>query len=130
MIEEFNDWLKDNFENNYTSEHSIHLREHFDIANRGVDFYNDNNKSFEFKEVFTEKPRNQRFTLFKDQVKNSDFLIFSLNFKEFHVIDSQFLLNIYAFPRDISKIRIGLLRNISIYETNDIEELKQYVQKL
>ena len=122
--------LAEHYENNYRSGHSIHLVGHFEIANRGVDFYNDNNKSFEFKECFTDKIENQRFTIPLYQVYINDFFIFSLNCKEFHVIDSEFLREIYEFPRDLSKMRIGLLRKISIFETKDIEELKEYVRKL
>jgi len=129
-LKELNDWKKDNFENNYTSEHSTFLGKHFDISNRGVDFYNDNNIAFEFKECFTEKPKNQRFTLFKNQIEESDFFIFSLNFNEFHVVDSKFLRDSYEFRRGLSKIRYGTIRNISIFETNDIERLKDYVKKL
>ena len=123
-------WLEENYENNYTSEHSTYLGKHFDISNRGVDFYNDNNTSIEFKECFTDKLRNQRFTLLKNQIEESDFFIFSLNYEEFHVIDSEFLREIYKFPRNLSKIRFGLLRKISIFETNDIERLKDYVKAL
>lgn len=129
-LEKFDNWISENFENNYTSEHSTFLGKHFDIANRGVDFYNDNNTGIEFKECFTDKLRNQRFTLPKNQIENTDFFVFSLNHKEFHVIDSEFLRDSYEFRRDLSKIRYGTIRNISIFDTNDIEELKDYVKHL
>lgn len=118
------------YANNYKSAHSIFLQESFDISNRGVDFYNDNNISFEFKECFTDKIRNQFYKLPLSQVENTDFFIFSLNHKEFHVIDSLFLSKIFKFPNGKSNIRIGKIRKISIFETNDIEVLNEYLKNL
>lgn len=120
----------ENYENDYRSNHSIFLNEHFDIANRWIDTYNDNNVSFEFKECFSNEVRKQRFELKKYQVELTDYFIFNLNHQEFHVIDSQFLLDTYEFPKGRSRIRIGRLREISIFQTNDIEELKEYVKNL
>ena len=118
------------YSNNYRSEHSDFLQEKFSMANRGIDTYNDYNISFEFKECFTYKKRNQRYKLPLKQVKKTDFFVFCLNNNEFHVIDSLFLREIFKFPKGKSTIRIGKIREISIFETNNIDVLEKYIKNL
>ncbi|MBA7492432.1 hypothetical protein ES702_02982 [subsurface metagenome] len=118
------------YSDNYKSEHSEFLRDNFSIAGRGIDTYNDYNISFEFKECFTNKVKNQWYKLPLYQVKTTDFFVFCLNNNEFHVIDSLFLSKIYKFPKGKSNIRIGKVRKISIFTTNNIEVLEKYIKNL
>jgi len=126
-----------NYKNEYKSEHSIELGKYFSISNRGVDYYNDFNISFEFKESFAIDLKNIWFRCKKKQLINSDFFIFIIHSNyclnhEIHIIDSKFILDSYKFNtyNNRANLRIQTIRNISIYETNNLESLKEYITKI
>lgn len=126
-----------NYKNEYKSEHSIELQKYFLISNRSVDYYNDWNISFEFKESFIENIEKIWFKCSKRQLSNTDFFVFIIHSNyclnhEIHIIDSKFILDSYNFKtyKNRANLRINTIRNISIFETNNLESLKEYINEI
>jgi len=71
--------------------HSIFLNNYFNISKSGVDYYNQFNISFEFKETYG--IRFERFRISKKQLYESNYIVFSIQGKEFY-IQIIFFLNI------------------------------------
>jgi len=120
------------YENGYRSEHSLELRDYFPISNRGVDYYNPNNISIEFKECFSEKKEAQWFKVRKRQLEESKYVVFCLLNEEFYILRSSHLLKKYSFNTYGKRVnlRIDTIRKNSIFETNDYIELKEVIDKL
>jgi len=133
------------YEDGYSSEHSLFLQDHFDISNRGVDFYNSLNVSFEFKECWA-KPKYREFKISQKQLEESDFTIFCVYHnqnkkgkvrlrdlkKSFYVVENLFLLESYSFNTFGKRVnlRVTTIEKICSFETKNIEDLKKYVLKL
>jgi len=120
------------YDNNYRSEHSLFLQDKFNIFNRGVDYYNPFNLSFEFKECNSKKPKNQWYKVYEKQLRESKYHIFCLNNKEFYVHKSRFLLSKYSFKTygNRANIRINTIRKNYLYKTDNLNDLKKFVDNM
>ena len=137
MCEKLNCQIIKKYNGNYTSEHSIELQKYFNISKIGVDYYNDFNISFEFKESFAKDLDNIWFKCNKKQLIQSNFFVFIIHLNyclnhEIHIIDSKFILDSYKFNtyKIRANLRINTIRNISCFETDNLESLKEYINKI
>lgn len=105
---------------------------HFPISINGVDYYNPNNKGIEFKESFNLKKQNPCFKIPKKQLKETDFFVFSFHYSEYYVLRKSFFQDKYSFENKAKAChpRLNTIIRNSIFETSDIEELKEYLDKL
>lgn len=122
----------DNYNNNYRSEHSIHLNRRFKIGNRGVDHYNLNNVGFEFKESFAEDRENIFFRIPKKQLVESPFVVFSVHNEDFYIVRSSEFIMRYSFGTCWQRCcpRINVIKELSFYETNNLDNLEDFINRL
>ena len=120
------------YANGYRREHSDYLREIFDINPNGVDYYNDFNISFEFKESFMVKEKNIFYKVPEYQVKNSDFFIFCLKNRCYFLVDKREILNRYKFNtrEHNANIRLNIVKFLSTYNTVNVFVLKDFIDKI
>lgn len=121
-----------NYPNGYRSEHSMRLRQHFKISNRGVDWYNKHDVAFEFKESFRENNKEIKFKCPRHQLKESEFFVFCVRHREFYIIDSEFILNSYKFDNEADHcvLTLNMIKDISCYEEFDYNSLKDCLNNI
>ena len=123
-----------NFSKNYSNGccHSKYLNKIFDISNRGVDSYNDHNIGFEFKESFMENRDNVFFKVPEHQAKNSDYFVFCVGTSEYYLVPQRSILRRYDFKtkKKNANIRINIVKEMALYGTSDIMELKEIIDKI
>ena len=121
-----------NYNNGYRSEHSNYLNGRFSISNRGVDHYNLNNVSFEFKESFAKNREKIIFVIPKKQLEESSFIIFNVHNEEFYIVRSSEFLMRYSFKNYYKRCypRINIIKDLSFYETDNLDDLKNFMDKL
>lgn len=123
-----------NFSKNYSNGcyHSKYLNRVFDISNRGVDYYNDYNIGFEFKESFMVKNENIFFKVPEHQAKNSDYFVFCVDMTEYYLVPQRFILTNFNFKnkRKNANIRINTVRTMAIYRTSNVFDLKKHIDKV
>lgn len=123
-----------NFSKNYSNGcfHSKYLNEIFDISNRGVDYYNDHNVGFEFKESFMKKSKNIFFKVPEHQAKISDYFIFCVDTSRFYLVPSKFILMRYNFKTKMknANIRISTINKLATRIFVNISNLKEYMDKI
>ena len=113
--------------------HSKQLRNYFDISCIGIDWYNSNNISFEFKETFSNN--NIRKIIIKinnNQLDDSDYIIVCYKDLNFFVHKSNILKNKYKQNHNSNRTYIpyiSLTKNY-IYKTNNYIDLKNYLENL
>ena len=112
--------------------HSKYLNKIFDISNRGVDYYNDYNIGFEFKESFMENSKNIFFKVPEHQAKISDYFVFCVDTTEYYLVPQKFILEHYDFKtkKKNANIRISTVKKMALYGTDDIFELKEIIDKI
>jgi len=120
------------YDNGYKSEHSKQLRNKFNIDNRGVDWYNNNNVGFEFKESYAKDEKNIWFKLPKKQLEESHFTLISIHGKEFHIIRNSDVLDEYPFNtyKNRANIRVNSIRAKSIFNSFDLDKVEEFMKKL
>ena len=116
------------YKHNYSSEHSIFLKKHFDISSIGVDYYTSNNLAVEFKETFSDNP-NANFKISKNQLEISDLVVFCFKTNEFFVHSAKYLSRKYSIN---NKLNLAVIRHNSIkknylFKTNNYQSLKEYL---
>ncbi|KKM96848.1 hypothetical protein LCGC14_1173890 [marine sediment metagenome] len=121
-----------NYNNGYRSGHSNYLNGRFKIGNRGVDHYNLNNVSFEFKETFAKDIKKVSFRIPKKQLEESLFVVFSVHNREFYVVRSSEFLMKYFFRNRCKKCypTVNIVKDLSFYETNNLDDLEEFIDKL
>lgn len=121
-----------NYNNDYRSEHSNHLRKHFMISNRGVDYYNLNNVSFEFKESFIERRESIFFKIPKKQLDESSFIVFNVCNEEYYIVRSSEFLMRYSFKNCSERCcsRLNVVKNLSFYRTDNLNNLEKFINGL
>jgi len=115
-----------------TSNHSIYMQEEFNISNRSVDIYTDNNIGIEIKETFAKKRENQWFKVKKYQLEESDFILFSVNNEKFYILDCEDLLGLYNFKNKEEHccVRINTIKKHKLFKAKSYEELKKFLNNL
>ena len=123
-----------NFSKNYSNGccHSKYLNEIFDISNRGIDYYNNHNIGFEFKESFMKNPKNIFFKVPEHQAKISDFFVFCVGASEYYLVHNELLLSHFSFKtkKKNANIRISTVRGLAECTTSDIFKLKEYIDNI
>jgi len=122
----------DFYSNRYLREHSDNLRNHFDINRNGIDYHNLHNIAIEFKECFSEVYRQQFFKVPLVQVNLADFFIFCIKDEKYFVVNVNEIKNRYTFKNKykLAYIRINTVMIMSIYQTDNINELKSFISNL
>lgn len=120
------------YANGYRREHSDYLREIFDISPNGVDYHNDFNIAFEFKESFMIKEENIFYKVPEFQVKVSDFFIFCLNTRHYFLVDKRDISEHYKFntKKHNANIRINKIKLFSFFITDNVFALKDFIDKI
>jgi len=120
------------YSNGYMSEHSNCLNGRFMISNRGVDYYNLNNVSFEFKESFIKDRDNVFFVVPKKQLEESMFILFNDNNEEYYIVRSFELLMRYSFKSSLKRCCPGInaIKEICCYETYNLDDLEDFMDNL
>jgi len=123
-----------NFSKNYSNGcfHSKYLNTIFDISNRGVDYYNNHNIGFEFKESFMTNPNNIFFKVPEHQAKISDYFVFCVGTSEYYLVPQRFILRRFCFKtkRKNANIRINAVKEMALYYTDNIIELKEIIDNI
>lgn len=117
--------------NNYKAEHSVSLRQHFNISNIGVDYYTLNNLGVEFKETFSTNP-NTFFKVLKHQFLESDLIVFCINEKEFYVHKAKILFSKYPCKNKTKRanLRHNAIKRNFLFKTDNYTSLKVYLEGL
>lgn len=108
--------------------HSLFLNKYFDIFKIGVDYYNINNVSFEFKETYGKKFR--RFRISKIQLLNSDYIVFSIHAKEFYIHKPKYFLEKYLFKNEMCYPNHLIIKKNYFFKTKNINELKRFIENI
>jgi len=118
--------------NNYRKEHSDYLNNLFNISPNGIDYHNDYNIGFEFKESFMKKEHKIFFKVPKKQVDLTDFFIFCLASHEYFLVDKRDILENFSFntKEHNANIRINTIKRLSLYDTSDVFHLKGIIDKI
>jgi len=123
-----------NFSKNYSNgcEHSEYLRSRFNISNLGVDYYNDNNIGFEFKESFMERIENIFFKVPEVQALNSDYFVFCVGTSEYYIVPQRDILENFDFKtkKKNANIRINTVKQLACFKTDDIDVLEIVIDEL
>lgn len=115
--------------NNYHRNHSKFLNIFFNLSENGIDYYNQYNIGFEFKESFSDEKVS--FKLPKKQLILSDFIVFCfMNYKEkeFYIHKSKHLLSKYNFNKDFCYPSKKTVKRNYIFKTKNIKELKIFIK--
>lgn len=112
--------------------HTDFLRGYFDIAYNGIDYHNPFNIAFEFKESYMKLEKNLFFKIPKEQVIKADYFVFCDHDKQYYLIPSIDIKKHYSFKnkRKFAHMRINTVKLLSIYSTDDIDDLKNYIDKI
>ncbi len=118
--------------NNFKRRHSNYLCETFDININGIDYHNSHNLGFEFKESFIKNEKNMFFKIPKKQAYTADYFIFCNHDKRYYLIPGRDIKKNFSFntKEENGHIRINTVKLFSIFETNNINELKEYINKI
>jgi len=108
--------------------HSIFLNNYFNISKSGVDYYNQFNISFEFKETYG--IRFERFRISKKQLYESNYIVFSIQGKEFYIHKPNYFLSKYTFKNNMCYPNSSIIRKNYIFKTKDILELRDFIQNI
>jgi len=122
----------DYYSNRYLREHSDNLRNHFDINRNGIDYHNLYNTGIEFKECFSEVHKQQFFKVPLLQVNLANYFVFCIKDEKYFVVNVNKIKNRFTFENkyELAYIRINTVMNMSIYQTDDINELKFFISNL
>ena len=112
--------------------HSKYLNNVFNISNRGVDYYNNHNIGFEFKESFMENRDNIFYKVPEHQAKVSDYFVFCVDTSEYYLVNAKVILYNFGFKtkQKNANIRINTIRKVAVFLTLDVLELKDYIDKI
>ncbi|GAG78067.1 unnamed protein product [marine sediment metagenome] len=124
--------LKELYPNGYKREHTHYLKDAFNINPNGVDYHTPNNVGVEFKETFAKDDKNLWFKIPKKQVDLSDVFVFCVKNENFYVVDKEDILGQYSFNtyQNRANMRLGKVKSMAIFETNDIQDLKIFLDQL
>ena len=117
------------YSNGYKREHSDYLNNIFDIKPNGVDYYNQFNISFEFKESYMKKEKGIFYKIPKHQLIDSDYFIFSINNTMFYLVDKRDIQENFSCKNKskLAHVRINTVKLLSIYSNENILLFKQYI---
>lgn len=124
---------------NYAKEsnHSNYLRGFFDISANDIDYYNQYEFAFEFKETIKEINDNCRtnriqFNCHKNHLENSDYYIFCFRDKEFYLVESKIILNHYNINNkyNIAFVSVRFILNNALVKSNDMLALKDFIDSI
>jgi len=120
------------YDNGDRSKHSKFLNSFFSINNRGVDYYNPNNISFEFKESYMSDKKNIFFKIPEHQINESDFFIFCVNYEKFYLVSKLDIRENFDCKCKSKKahIRINTVKLFSFYSNENILIFKNYIDKI
>lgn len=124
--------LKEIYPNGYKREHSSYLNNVFNINPNGVDYHTPNNIAVEFKETFAKKDKSLWFKIPKKQVDETDIFVFCHKDENYYVVDKEDIAGAYSFKtyEERANIRLGKVKSMAFFETNDIQELKIFLDQL
>jgi len=124
--------LHELYPNGYKREHSYFLRNLFNINPNGVDYHTPNNIAVEFKETFAKKNKSLWFKIPKKQVDQTDIFVFCYKNEHYYVVDKEEIAGAYSFKtyEERANIRLGKVKSMAIFQTNDIQELKIFLDQL
>lgn len=88
--------------------------------------------AFEFKESYIRSVNNIFFKIPQDQVKKADFFVLCDHNKQYFLIPSIDIKENFTFKnkRKLAHIRINTAKLLSIYSTDNLDELKEHIDKL
>ena len=117
------------YSNGYKREHSDYLNNLFDIKPNGVDYYNQFNIGFEFKESYMKKEKEIFYKIPKHQILDSDYFIFSINDSMFFLVDKRDIQENFDCNNkyELAYIRINTVKILSFYSNENILLFKQYI---
>lgn len=116
------------YERDYRKQHSIFLREHFPVRMNGIDWHNENNIGIEFKESFRKDEKKICYRISKYESEIADLLVCTIKSREFYVIDMRDIKENYSLGyKDNFHVRINSIKNLAIFQTNNIDELEFYL---
>ncbi len=120
------------YPNGYKREHSSHLNNVFNINPNGVDYHTPNNIAVEFKETFAKDNKSLWFKIPKKQVDQTDIFVFCFRNDHYYIVDKEDILSAYSFKtyEERANIRLGKVKSMAFFETNDIQELKIFLDQL
>lgn len=115
----------------YKREHSIYLKDLFNVNPNGVDYHTPNNIAVEFKESFMKDRKNICFKVPKSQCDNADLIVFSIHNEKYYVLDKTEIQENFSFEtyNTRANIRINTVKLLSIFKTKDVMELKQFLDR-
>lgn len=124
--------LHELYPNGYKRGHSCSLRNIFNINPNGVDDHTPNNISLEFKETFAKDDKSLWFKVPKKQVDETDIFVFCHKDENYYVVDKEDIAGAYSFNTygKRANIRLGKVKSMAFFETNDIQELKIFLDQL
>ena len=112
--------------------HSKQLRNYFIISHNGVDWYNSNNVSFEFKETFSNNIKKITIKIHNHQLDNSDYIVVCYKDLKFFIHKSKRLKDKYKqnLNNNLTNIPYISLTKNYVYKTNNYLDLKNFLEKL
>ena len=117
------------YDNGFRQNHSKFLLKLFHLSQNGIDYYNQYNIGFEFKECFANIKTYYRYKLPKEQLEKSDIIVFCFNNKEFYLVKSYVFLKRYKFNNNSCCIALSTVRKFAFFRTFDIVKLKDKIEK-
>lgn len=115
--------------NTFGCKHSDRVQEFFEIESRGVDYVNDFEIYFEFKETWAKKESQMFFRIPRNQLLSSDFIVFFIHDREFYVHKSVRFLRKYKFdnPSKHCCLRYTTIRKNYLAKFTSYRDLKKYI---
>ena len=121
--------------------HSPYLQRYFDISPFGIDYHNDYNVAFEFKETFALKIRSQFFRIPHWQVDESDYLVFIIykwfplenKYSEYcYIVRAEEIEYRYSFnnKNKFAFIRVEIVKEMCFMEFSSVFKLREFIHKL
>ena len=118
------------FKNSVGRCHSDFLRNIFPISPIGTDYVNDFFMGFEFKELICSNRKIPYIRIPLKQISESEFFVICVFDKTFYVILSSDFLDYYSFKSGFAFPSLKMINLLSFYETNDLSDLKSYIDLL
>jgi len=116
----------------FKRQHSLFLCQHFDININGIDYHNDFNVGFEFKETWSNIERNKKFRVPLNQVLKAKYFVFCEDFSNFYIVSSEEIQFRYTFRNENRRaiIRLSSVMEIALFHTKNIEVLKKMIKEM
>lgn len=113
----------------YKREHSWYLKHLFNISPNGIDYHTPYNVGVEFKESFMKNRNNIWFKIPRKQCEIADLFVFCIHNEKYYILDKRDIQENFSFQtcHTRANLRINTVKLLSIYETEDIMDLKQYL---